>query len=76
MMLYPFGHPGNFVVLCGARVGKYFSRNAVSCCTKCCIRLATPLLNMIKQHATMCNKCFMKCCTRLAHIMLFIHLRN
>ena len=31
-----------------------------------CIRLATPLLNTIKQYATMCNKCcmmlIMKCC--------------
>ena len=25
----------------------------------CCIRLATPQLNMIKQHTTMCNKCCM-----------------
>ena len=45
----------NFVVLCC----KYFRRNAVSCCTKCCIRLATPLLNTIKLYATMCNKCHM-----------------
>ena len=26
---------------------------------KCCIHLVTPWLNMIKQHATMCSKCFM-----------------
>ena len=37
-----------------------------SCCTKCRIRLVNPSSNTIKQHATMCNKCFMfmKCCTR------------
>ena len=38
---------------------EYFKRNVVSCCMKCCICLATPLLNTIKQHATMCNKCCM-----------------
>ena len=37
--------------------GKYFLRNVVSCCTKCYIRLTIPLLNTIKRHATMCNKC-------------------
>ena len=34
-------------------------RNVVSCRTKCCIRLATPLLSTIKQHGAMCNKCCM-----------------
>ena len=56
MMLYSFGHPIQF---CFTLLYTYFSRNFVLCCTKCCIRLATPLLNTIKQHATMCNKCCM-----------------
>ena len=47
--------PCKFVMLCCI----YFWRNVVSCCKKCCIRLATLLLNMIKQHETMCNKCCM-----------------
>ena len=31
--------------------------NVVSCWMKCCIRLATPLLNTNKQYETVCNKC-------------------
>ena len=38
---------------------RIFLKNVISCCTKCCIRLTTPLLNTIKQHATMCDKCCM-----------------
>ena len=47
--------PYNFVVLCCT----HFWRSVVSCCTKCCIRLVTPLLNTIKQPTTKCNKCCM-----------------
>ena len=53
MTLYSFGHPMQlYCTLLYSRVW----RNVASCCTKCCIRLATPLLNTIKQLATICNK--------------------
>ena len=58
MMLYSFSHP---MQLCC----EYFWRNVVLCCTNWCIRLATLLLNMIKQHATMYNKCCMIFCEML-----------
>ena len=58
-MLCSFGHPMELCCTLLYSRGQMFRRNVALCCKKCCIRLATPLLNMIKQHATMCNKCFM-----------------
>ena len=55
MMLYSFGHHASLL----------YSRvcckmwNILLCCTRCCIRLATPLLNTIEQHTTACKKCCM-----------------
>ena len=70
MMLYSFRHPMQFCpALFYSRVCSrsnfpatflcwlYFWRHLESCCTKCCICLADPPLNTIKQHATIWNKC-------------------
>ena len=52
--------PYDFVVFCCTRATKTRANSFwQTLCTKCCVRLATPLFNTIEQHATMCNQCCM-----------------